>query len=285
MDMAITENSMTAPGLLEGDVSIELLPEMVAKFDPGAESFPKGSKVFLTHLLGKDPQVQVDAARRLLSHGYVPVVHLGARNFKSEKDYVELLKAHSQNGVSHGLFLGGNPLRSGGPFFEALDLLEHSVLADTTFSHAFIGGYPEGHPDIETSVLESAIRLKLDTCRARGLSPELVSQFAFDGKLMATWASKFAAEEPEVPIRLGFAGVTSLPKLIKFAVMCGVGPSVAALKKNAGGFLKVMNDRDPGDVIDQVDNSYFGPSQLNAHFFPFGGWQKTIKWLANRRAG
>ncbi|MCL6285968.1 methylenetetrahydrofolate reductase [Ruegeria sp. 2012CJ41-6] len=277
------ESTPNALGLICGDISIELSPEMVEKFEPDPESFPLGSKVFLTHITGKDTRIQVATAKRLKTMGYVPVVHMGARNFETDDGYVKLVEAHSKNGITHGLFLGGNPLKHKGPFHEALDLLNHSVLRNSSFSYAFIGGYPEGHPDINAEALDDSRKQKIERCRATELKPEIISQFAFDGQAMANWANRLSAENPDVPIRLGLAGVTSLPKLIKFAFMCGVGPSIAVLKKNSGGLMKVMSDRDPGDVIEQIEKKYHGESQLNLHFFPFGGWKKTLDWASNQR--
>ncbi|WP_170167163.1 methylenetetrahydrofolate reductase [Paracoccus methylarcula] len=277
-------NASTRPGLLHADISMELPPEMVDGFDPDPGILPRGTKIFLTHIAGKDVRAQIHAAKRLLSVGYVPVVHMGAHNFETEEEYVRLVQAHSRNGVTHGLFLGGNPRKHDGPFHEALDLLNHDVLRDANFTHALIGGYPEGHPDIGLDALENARRRKLEACHARAMSPEIISQFAFDGDAMAAWANRIAAEEPGLPIRLGLAGVTSLPNLIRFAVLCGVGPSTAVLKKNAGGFMKIMADHDPGGIIEGIETGYFGTNPLNLHFFPFGGWKKTLAWIGDRRA-
>ena len=282
-DLTLPGNASTPPNLLDADISIELPPEIVDEFDPNPEILPRGSKVFLTHTAGKYIQTQIYAAKQLLSIGYVPVVHMGARNFETEEEYVRLVQAHSRNGVTHGLFLGGNPRKHNGSLHEALDLLNHGVVRDANFLHAFIGGYPEGHPDIVLSVLENARQRKLEACRAHGMTPEIISQFAFDGNAIAAWANRIATEEPSLPIRLGLAGVTSLPTLIRFAAICGIGPSMAVLKKNAGGLMKIMSDRDPGDIIEGIEAGYFGASTLNLHFFPFGGWKKTLTWIADQR--
>lgn len=274
-----------APRLIDSNISIELAPEMVAKFRPDAALLPAGSKVFLTHLEGKDPAVQIAAARELVELGYVPVVHMGARNFASEADFVSFIGAHRANGVTHGLFLGGNPAKYKGPFGQALDLLSHPVMLDSGFTNAFISGYPEGHPDIPAAVLDESRARKIERCHLIGVAPQIVTQFAFDGAQMAAWAGRMNALHPGVPVRLGLAGVTSLPKLIKFAVMCGVGPSISVLKKNVGGLMNVLSDKDPSDVIAALDANLPEPrGQVDLHFFPFGGWEKTLRWVAEARA-
>ncbi|MBB6469378.1 methylenetetrahydrofolate reductase (NADPH) [Aminobacter lissarensis] len=282
-------NAQTVPDeaprrLIDGAISIELSPDQVRDFRPSQAILPAGSRVFLTHLTGKPLGAQIEAARTLIEMGYVPVPHLGAKNFESVKDYVRQIETHGRNGVTDALFVGGNPLTSSGPLREAAELLAHPILSSAGIRTAFIGGYPEGHPSISKDALRDATMRKLSLCHGKGLSPHIVSQFAFDGRSMANWAKELQAEHPDLPVRLGLAGVTSLPKLIKFAVMCGIGPSLAALRRSGAGLFNVLADKDPGDVIKGIEASYpspFGP--LDIHFFPFGGWQKTLDWIETAR--
>ncbi|WP_315927882.1 methylenetetrahydrofolate reductase [Mesorhizobium sp. SP-1A] len=270
-------------------MSIELAPEQVRGFAPDIEQFPLGSRVFLTHLTGKPEAMQVEAALRIRDMGYVPVPHLGARNFKTEQDFVDLVRAHSRNGIAEALFLGGNPALFPGPLGESVQLLAHPVLGDSTIRTAFVAGYPEGHPAIADADLAKALRRKLEICDARSIEARVVSQFAFDGAAMGAWARRLHRQHPGLPVHVGLAGVTSLTRLIKFAMMCGVGASVAALKRSAGGIFNVMSDRNPADVIEAIASSYPEPeAPLHLHFFPFGGWEKTLAWYseyADRRDG
>ncbi|MBZ9727186.1 methylenetetrahydrofolate reductase [Mesorhizobium sp. CO1-1-11] len=271
-------------GLIDRGVSIELAPAQAAGFNPLPDVFPPGSRVFLTHLAGKPVAVQVEAARRLKAAGFIPVPHLGARHFETARDFADLVEAHSRNGVSDALFVGGNPLFSTGPFLEAADLLIHPVLAASTIGTAFIGGYPEGHPAIAQDALADALQRKVAICLERELAPRLVSQFAFDGRMIADWAMDVQRAHPSLPIHLGLAGVTSLTKLLKFAMLCGVGPSLAALRRSGGGLFNVLADKNPGDLIEAIETRYpAGHPQLFAHFFPFGGWEKSLAWLSDYR--
>ncbi|MBA8907992.1 methylenetetrahydrofolate reductase [Aminobacter ciceronei] len=271
--------------LLDGDLSIELSSDQVRDFSPSSSVLPQGSRVFLTHLTGKPLSAQIDAAARLRDMGYLPVPHLGARNFNTADDYVRHVESHSRNGVTTALFVGGNPLISSGPLTEAAQLLAHPVLRDSTIRHAFIGGYPEGHPAISQPALEDALRAKIALSSKVGLSVQVVSQFAFDGAQMGRWAQKLHSDYPGLPVRVGLAGVTSLPKLIKFAVMCGIGPSLAALKRSGTGLFNVLAEKDPGDVIEGIEATYPTPvAPLDIHFFPFGGWTKTLDWIAAARS-
>ncbi len=265
-------------------ISIELAPEQVRNFAPQADTLPLGSRVFLTHLAGKPEALQVEAAARITELGYVAVPHLAARNFKTERDYVNLVEAHSRNGIDEVLFLGGNPALFPGPLGESAELLAHPVLSDSSIRTAFVAGYPEGHPNIPEVRLKDALKRKLEICARRSLEPRVVSQFAFDGAMIGAWAKRLHDDFPEVPVHVGLAGVTSLTKLIRFAAMCGVGPSIAALRRSASGLLNIVADRNPADVIDAVSSAYPDPvTPLHLHFFPFGGWEKTLAWLGDYR--
>ena len=216
--------------------------------------------------------------------GYIPVPHFGARNFESVQDYVNQVEAHTRNGVQEGLFLGGNPLTTFGPLSDAAQLLAHPVLSNGSIKTAYLGGYPERHPAISEEALREATKLKLALCAGKQLAPVIVSQFAFDGEVIAKWAKRIQSDYPHLSIRVGIAGVTSLPKLIKFAIMCGIGPSLAALRRSSAGLINVLSDKDPADLIQNIEAAYPTPAgPLEMHFFPFGGWQKTVDWIASAR--
>jgi methylenetetrahydrofolate reductase (NADPH) len=271
--------------LIGGEVSIEVSPDQARKFRPDPNVFPRGSRVFLPHLKGKDTGEQVDAAKMLIEMGYVPVPHFGARNFESIQGYVNLVEAHTRNGVKEGLFLGGNPLTASGPLSDAAQLLAHPVLSNSSIKTAHLGGYPEGHPAISEEALWEAMKLKLALCAEKALATGIVSQFAFDGEVISKWARRVQSDYPGLPIRIGVAGVTSLPKLIKFAIMCGIGPSLAALRRSSVGLINILSDKDPADLIQGIETAYPSPAgQLEVHFFPFGGWQKTLDWVAIARS-
>ncbi|CAN7695996.1 methylenetetrahydrofolate reductase [Rhizobium sp. LjRoot254] len=278
----LAERPALSTGAAQAETSIELAPEQVRNFAPRAVHLPLGSRVFLTHLTGKPEAMQVEAALRVKEMGYIAVPHFGARNFKTEKDYVDLVAAHSRNGITEALFLGGNPPLFAGPMGEAAQLLAHPVLKDSTFRTAFVSGYPEGHPDIDEASLKDALCRKIDICKEASRDVRVASQFAFDGNMIAAWAQSLHDAYPGLPVHVGLAGVTSLTKLIKFSMMCGVGPSIAALRRSASGLFNIIADRNPAEVLDAMWASYPAPvAPLHLHFFPFGGWEKTLSWFAD----
>lgn len=266
-------------------ISIELLPEHVATFHPTAANLKPGSFVFLTHIGGKSLSVQADAARRIKAMGYEPVCHLGARNFASREEYANHLSELDDAGVSTVLMIGGNSSEHVPAMHSAMELLTHPIVPKTNLKRVFFAGHPEGHPAIAGDTLVPILAEKIKVARDLALIPEVVTQFAFDGAAMAAWGDDLRRRGIDTPIRFGVAGVTSLPKLIKFAMLCGVGASLKGLTRQGGSLLKAMRDQDPGDVIAQLRSGAetLALKDLNLHFFPFGGWEKTLNWIAASR--
>jgi methylenetetrahydrofolate reductase (NADPH) len=266
-------------------VSLELLPEHAAKFDPACSSFAPGSFVFLTHIPGKPLNAQREAVEIVREKGFEPVPHLAARNFASVDEYVNHLRELTRRGAKSVLMIGGNPSNEKTAMESAIELLRHPVVGETGLERVFIGGHPEGHPVIAQETLRAALIEKVSLGQTLGLETSIVTQFGFDGIGMANWARNLRRDGIDIPIRFGVAGVTSLPKLIKFAMLCGVGPSISAIARQGGALFKVMRDQDPSDVIGQLeaDARNQGLGDIALHFFPFGGWERTTAWLDAER--
>lgn len=112
-----------------------------------------------------------------------------------------------------------------------------------------------------------------------------MTQFAFDRAGIAAWARALRRQGIDAPIRFGLSGVTSLPKLIKFARLCGVGSSLTVLTRNAGSILKAVREHDPGEIVVEIEAAMRDDSLLlvELHFFSFGGWDRTLAWLDSQR--
>jgi len=267
------------------DISIELLPEHVADFNPTPSLLPLSSYVFLTHIAGKPLELQREAAGAIKRMGFEPVPHLAARNFRSVDDYAAHVSELTKRGVETVLMIGGNPGPERAAMTCAADLLRQPFVRQSGLRRVFFGGHPEGHPNIPAQALKSALTEKVSLARELDLKPHVVTQFAFDGAIMARWASDLRASGVDCPIRFGLAGVTSLTKLVRFAMLCGVGASLSALTRQSGSILKAVREQDPGDVLKALELGTGAHllEDVSLHFFPFGGWEKTLAWVARER--
>lgn len=264
--------------------SLEVPVRRVADFIPAHDVFEKGSFVFLPHLSVLDSNGMEDACRRLIHIGYVPVPHVGARHFASETNFLSHVRGAREGGARHLLILSGDRDTVAGPFSSALNILAHSAVRDFGFEHVFISGYPEGHPRISDGTLDRAMASKLEIMQLSGLSVSIVTQFGFASSSYSAWLNRIRLNGIQCPVRLGVAGVTSVPSLLKYAALCGIGPSLSVLKKRTGVISGLVKGYEPSSLIAEFSRELdiTDHDQLNLHFFPFGGAAKTIEWLRTR---
>ena len=85
----------------------------------------------------------------------------------------------------------------------------------------------------------------------------------------------------DLPIHIGIAGPAKLQTLIKFAIACGVGPSLKVLQKRAMDVTKLLLPYEPTDVITELAAHKAANPDFNithVHFFPLGGIKTNANW-------
>ena len=80
---------------------------------------------------------------------------------------------------------------------------------------------------------------------------------------------------------IGVAGPAKLQTLIKFAIACGVGPSLRVLQKRAMDVTKLLLPYAPTDFVadlaaHKARHPEFGIEAV--HFFPLGGIKSNATW-------
>ena len=80
---------------------------------------------------------------------------------------------------------------------------------------------------------------------------------------------------------IGIAGPAKLQTLIKFAIACGVGPSLKVLQKRAKDVTKLLMPFEPHEILNELAahkaaNPDFNIAQV--HFFPLGGIKTNATW-------
>ena len=118
----------------------------------------------------------------------------------------------------------------------------------------------------------------------------LATQFAFEAGPIIEWANGLKASGIDIPVHIGIAGPAKLQTLIKFAIACGVGPSLKVLQKRAVDVTKLLLPYEPVEVLyalaeHKAQNPDFNIDQV--HFFPLGGIKTNATWVTDHggRAG
>ena len=246
-------------------------------------SLPKGTEVFVASL-PKDPHDKLIAtAARLRKAGLEPVPHIVARNIASRAELDSLL-AHlaGEAGVRRVLILGGDRDKPLGEYDSSLQLIQTGLFAKHGVTHAFIAAYPETHPRIEETILDSARAAKIPALREQGITATLISQFGCDPKPIVSFVEKLRAKGVTPPFRAGVAGPTEYAKLVKYALICGVGPSLRALKERQGLAKNMLGGETPEKLLIDVALAQDANPALNfegVHFFTFGALGASYSWI------
>lgn len=266
--------------------SIEASPAQVLGPTNLAGLFPQGVRVYLTDTGAASQGRLVDAARHLRDLGYEPVPHLAARRISSRPEFEEQVKRLAgEAGVSDVLVVGGGVDRPAGPFASSMDMLSTGIFDRHGIRHIAIAGHPEGSPDFSEETALSALRLKRDFAQRSDAAMRIVTQFGFDPARFIAWSEGLVASGIDLPVHIGVSGPAKITTLIKYAALCGVGNSIAYLKKNALSLTTLAKGHSPESIVGPIERHWLANPQgpiRQIHVFPFGGLQTSADWLIGR---
>jgi methylenetetrahydrofolate reductase (NADPH) len=146
-----------------------------------------------------------------------------------------------------------------------------------------VAGHPEGSPDVGDAELVQAITDKNEFAVDSGLDVHLVTQFSFAPEPVIIWERSIRAAGNRLPVHVGLPGAASAATLLKFGLRCGIGPSLAVMRKQAGNVLKLASTK-PQYPEATVTGVAAAAAQDGAnrfapfHFFPFGAFARTAAW-------
>jgi methylenetetrahydrofolate reductase (NADPH) len=276
--------SLTAPGFRIA-ASIEATPKQIVECDALSDLFPAGTRVYLTDVGTPFGELAI-AARRLTEAGYRPVPHFAARRITSRTELLHRLEVLTgEAGVKDVMVIAGSVKNPAGPYASSLDLLRTGLFDAHQIGQIGVAGHPEGSPDIAPAAVASALAEKNELARNSDADFHIVTQFGFDPDRSIAWAEELRQAGNTLPIHVGVAGPARISTLVKYAAICGVGPSLDFLKKRASSLVALATSHSPEGVVAPLEahvaaNPHVPIRQL--HVFPFGGLHKSAEWLFER---
>jgi methylenetetrahydrofolate reductase (NADPH) len=89
------------------------------------------------------------------------------------------------------------------------------------------------------------------------------------------------ADVSRILLIVGLAGPATPATLAKFALRCGVGNSMRAVRSQIGRFGRLLTDTGPDEVMRGLQSAPGAATAAIAgfHLFPFGGLRKSGDWL------
>lgn len=264
--------------------SIEVMPRTAEKIEDFRALLPEGTRVYIAHIDGTAIEDMVATARRIGEQGFAVMPHFPARIIKDKATLLDWVARYRDAGVRQGLILAGGLAQPVGDFSTSMQLLDSGAFAG--FERLHVAGHPEGNRDIDPDgsdkMVTEAARWKQAFAERTDAQVAMATQFCFDAAPVIAWVNRLQAEGIRLPVHIGVAGPAKLQTLIKFAIACGVGPSLKVLQKRALDVTKLLLPYEPADFIAELAahkaaNPGFGIAQV--HFFPLGGIKTNAEWV------
>ena len=267
--------------------SIEVMPRTAEKVEDFKALLPRGTRVYNAQIEGTPIEDMVATAKRLHADGFPVMPHFPARIIPDRATLNDwIARYQGEADVKQALLLGGGVNTPAGDFDSSMQLIESGAFSG--FDRLHVAGHPEGNKDIDKDggdrIVMDALRWKQAFSDRTDAKMAIATQFCFDAAPVIAWADKLAAAGVSLPIHIGIAGPAKLQTLIKFAIACGVGPSLRVLQKRAMDVTKLLLPYEPTDVISglaahKAANPDFGIQSV--HFFPLGGIKTNAAWATD----
>lgn len=282
---AVTPVSPQVEAFLQ-DYSIEVMPRTAEKVENFRDLLPQGTRVYIAHIEGTSIDDMVATAKRLNEDGYKVMPHFPARIIKDRATLADwIARYQGEADVQQALLLAGGVEKPHGEFDSSMQLMETGLFDEAGFTRLHVAGHPEGNRDIDAdgtmTNVSAALKWKNEFQSRTDAQMAIATQFAFDAKPIIKWVDTLASEGITLPVHIGIAGPAKLQTLIKFAIACGVGPSLKVLQKRAMDVTKLLLPYEPNEVLaalatHKAQNPDFNIT--NVHFFPLGGIKTNATW-------
>lgn len=251
------------------------LPDLRDNFAPGID-------VTITFLPGDNYRHNVETSVALRRAGFNPVPHIAAREMPSRvalDDFLARLRGEAD--VTRILLIAGDVAGTRGPFKSTLDVCASGLIETRGISAVSVAGHPEGHPFLGPPDTLKVLGSWRDWGRRTGARVDIVTQFCFESGPILRWIGEVDKAGIDLPVIVGLAGPATPATLTKFALRCGIGNSMRALRGQIGRFGRLLTDAGPDDVVRGLRSAPAAATASIAgfHLFPFGGLRKAGLWL------
>ena len=284
-DAAPASSAAELEAFLQG-YSIEVMPRTAEKVEDFRAILPKGTRVYVAHIEGTPIEDMVATAKRIAGEGFDVMPHFPARIIKDKATLADwIARYQGEANVRQALLLAGGVTTPHGDYHSSMQLLESGLFGG--FDRLHVAGHPEGNKDIDKdgdAVIMQALAWKQAFANTSDAKFAIATQFCFEADPVIAWANKLAEAGISMPIHIGIAGPAKLQTLIKFAIACGVGPSLRVLQKRAMDVTKLLLPYEPTEVAVALAAHKAATPGFNieqVHFFPLGGIKTNAQWVTD----
>ncbi len=263
--------------------SLEMTVHDIAQLAVCGPLLPPGTKLYVSHLPGQQFSDTVAACAAVNAAGLDAVPHVPARCIQDSAQLERFLAdCVTQAKVQEVLLISGDYPQAAGPYSAVIQILQSNVLTNNGIRRVSVAGHPEGHPAVSLEDVQRAEQEKIVFAQANAMELTFVTQFFFDSQPFLEWRNRLRAAGFHGRVQAGLAGPAKMSTLFRYALKCGVGPSIRALGARPSSFAKLLGERGPEPLIRDLTRASAGSEreQTGLHLFSFGGLTRTCQWLA-----
>jgi methylenetetrahydrofolate reductase (NADPH) len=278
---AIHPNWEKAPENMVDGYSLEMTAKETEGLREAAPLILPRTQIAITFLPGEEMEQRVEAAVVVRELGFEPIAHLSARRLASEAELDKYLADLSAKaGLKRVFVIAGDPPEPEGPYSDSLQIIESGLLEKHGIEVVGVGGHPEGHPNNTKAELWDWMERKIAAVRAHGMTPLVVTQFAFDDDAIIEWLAEMRTRGIDVPVRLGVPGPAGIKRLLGFAKRCGVGASASVMKKYGVSITNLIGRAGPDKLVESLRTGLGEKhGRVRLHFYPFGALTASAEWI------
>jgi methylenetetrahydrofolate reductase (NADPH) len=245
------------------------------------DHFAAGTDVTITFLPGDNYRHNIETAAALRRAGFNPVPHIAAREMASREmldDFLARLRGDAD--VTRVLLIAGDVALTRGPLRSSLDVGGSCLIEAHGIRSVSVAGHPEGHPYLAAAEAFKVLEAWRDWGAQTKIHVSVMTQFCFESTPILEWIGALGRRGIDLPVIVGLAGPATPATLTKFALRCGVGNSMRALRGQIGRFGRLLTDTGPDEVmrgLRAAPHAAIAPI-AGFHLFPFGGLRKAAEW-------
>ncbi|WP_099668297.1 methylenetetrahydrofolate reductase [Janthinobacterium sp. 13] len=266
--------------------SLEVSAKDMPALSAAAPRIAPASTIAIPYLPREDNAARLAAARTVRGLGFEPMPHLSARRIASFAGFESFVqRAVAEAGVKRCFVIAGDPSTAMGPFSDSAALIDTGVFERAGMKVIGVGGHPEGHPVMSKAEQWDVLERKCRSIAQRGMTPLIVTQFAFDADIVLTWLKALRERGIEHAVRVGVPGPASIAVLARYAALCGVSACASMWSKYGVSIGKLFGTAGPDLFVERLAAGLTeAHGVVSLHFFPFGGIAQSVKWIEQYRS-
>jgi methylenetetrahydrofolate reductase (NADPH) len=266
--------------------STEITPSEEGRLSELRLLLPAGSALYVAHTPNASFSQVIHTALAVRRAGFAATPHIAVRRVPDARTLRTALSELCAGGVVQILLIAGDAPQPLGEFAGTLDVLESGIIQESGLARIGIAGHPEGHSAVADQMLWEALDAKQAFAARTGLEVHIVTQFGLDAGAFAAWHGELVRRRLHLPVRVGLAGPAPIPKLLHFAMQCGIGASMRTIVRTLDTAARAPNLAvTPDQHLLNLLKAPVSAQVVAPHFFAFGGALETARWMRSVAAG